>query len=366
MLIKNIFYRELVANASRILIILVIILPITELFKLLEQASSGNLPTVTIFTLMLYGTLASFPMVLNIASFLGVVITINRYSKDHELAVWFASGISPFDWLKRTAIFMIPISLICGMCSLVITPWAVAQSQKYAQFLVKQSAPMALTPGQFKESPDGDIIYYIENYSLEQGYAQNIFLQYHDESGITYNITSTQGKLTNNQGVLGITLFNGNRYQISNYESGNIINLHFKTFSATLKQAYDPERDKFNANAQSMSTLELANLYNVSAGYRSALSGRISVMIMTFIMGIIVVPLSMQTSRVQSGLVFIFPPMMYGIYQNIVMTVEAQISDNKLYSILYVLPVHLLLILITIGLTYIKSKPNGYFRSKNK
>lgn len=366
MLIKNIFHKELVSNASRILTILVIILPITELFKLLDRASSGNLPSVTIITLMLYGTLASFPMVLNIASFLGIVITFNRYSKDHELAVWLASGVSPFQWLKQTAVFMVPITITCGICSMFITPWAVHQSEQYAKFLSKQAAPMALTPGQFKESPDGKNVYYIEKYSLDQGYAKNIFLQYEDESGISYNITASTGEITNNEGMIGMTLFDGNRYQISNFESGNVINLHFKTFTATLKQAYDPEKDRVGLNSQSMPTSQLVSLYDVSSNNRSALSSRISIMVMTFIMGLIAVPLSMQTSRVQGSLVFIFPPLLYGIYQNIVMTIEAQINDQKLYSIVWVMPAHILLLSVALGLTYIKSKPNGYFRSKNK
>lgn len=366
MLIKNIFYKELVANASRILTVLVIILPITELFKLLDKASSGNLPSVTIITLMIYGTLASFPMVLNIASFLGIVITFNRFSKDHELSVWLASGVSPFRWLKQTAIFMIPITITCGICSMYITPWAVHQSEQYAKFLIKQAAPMALTPGDFKESPDGKDVYYIEQYSLDAGYAKNIFLQYSDESNITYNITASNGKLTNNQGMIGITLFDGNRYQISNLDRGNIVDLHFKTFSATLKQAYDPEKDSVGFNSQSTPTSQLIALYDTSPNNRSSLSGRISILIMTFIMGLIAAPLSMQTSRVQGSLVFIFPPLLYGVYQNIVMTIEGQISNGKLYSIAWVLPVHLLLLSVAIGLTYIKSKPNGYFFSKNK
>jgi hypothetical protein len=74
----------------------------------------------------------------------------------------------------------------------------------------------------------------------------------------------------------------------------------------------------------------------------------------------------MQTSRVQGSLVFIFPPIIYGVYQNIIMTVNAQINDDKLYSAFWTMPVHVLLIAFAIGLTYYKSKPNGYFRSKNK
>ncbi len=366
MLIKNIFYKELVGNSARILTILVMILPVTELFKLLEKASAGNLPTVTVFTLMLYGTLASFPMILNIASFLGITITMNRFSKDHELSVWLASGVTPFYWLRQTFFFLIPIALFCGASSMFITPWAVHQSEQYAKFLTKQAAPMALTPGQFRESPDGKNVFYIERYSLEQGYAKNIFVQYTDESGTAYNITAKEGKITNNQGMFGLTLYDGNRYQINNFDKGQVIDLHFKIFTAAFKQAYDPERDQVQMGNSSKSMPMLFSMYEVDAGSRREISKRFSIMIMTLIMGLIAIPISMQTSRVQGSLVFIFPPLIYGIYQNLVMTLEAQISSGKLFSVLWVLPVHILLITFAIGITYIKSKPNGYFRSKNK
>lgn len=366
MLIKNVFYRELVANAARILIVLVIILPVTELFKLLDQATSGNIPTVTIFTLMLYGTLASFPMILNIASFLSIVLTINRLSKDHEMTIWLSSGISPFRWLKLTAMFILPISLICGICSMVITPWAVMQSEQYANFLAKQEAPMALSPGIFRESPDSKDVYYVERYSLNDGYAKNIFLKYQNESEISYNITAKEGRVTNREGMISLTLYNGTRYQLDAPKNENFLTMKFKTFTATIKQSYDPEKDKIQLNSQSYPTRKLIQLYNVSSNYRSALSSRISIMIMTFVMGLIAVPLSIQTSRVQGSLVFIFPPILYGLYQNIILTINAQINDEKIYSAFWSLPAHILMIGIALMLTYIKSKPNGYFRLKSK
>lgn len=365
MLIKNVFYRELVGNAARILAVLVIILPITELFKLLDQASAGHIPTVTLFTLMLYGTLASFPMILNIASFLSIVITINRYSKDHELVIWFSSGISPYRWLIQTSYFVTPLAATCGLCSMLITPWAVEQSNQYANFLAKQAAPMALAQGQFKESNDNKNVYYVEKYSLANGYAEKIFLQYVDESNTSYNITAAKGRVSNNQGQIGLTLYNGTRTQLDNFESSNLLILKFNTFTATLKQAYDPTRDKVRLNTQSYSTRKLIEMYDEPHN-RGELSWRLSIMIMTFVMGIIAVPLSMQTSRVQGSLVFIFPPIIYGIYQNIIMTINAQINDDKIYSALWTMPVHLILIGFALGLTYIKTRPHGYFLSKNK
>lgn len=365
MLIKNVFYKELVVNAVRILTVLIVILPITELFKLLNQVAAGNIPIVTMLTLVLYGTLASFPMILNIACFLSIVITFNRMSKDHELIIWLSSGISPFYWLKILTLFVTPLAVICGICSMIITPWAHAQSQQYAKFLEKQSIVMALSPGLFKESPSKRDTFYIEKFSIENGYAQNLFLKYIDESNVSYNLAAKEGRVLNDKGIISLTLFNGNRYQLDNFQN-NILIMHFKTFTAAIKQDYDPIRDKVLPNSQSHSTTYLIGNYANSAHNRSELSWRISIMLMTLVMGLLSMPISMQTSRVQSNLVFIFPPLIYGIYQNLVMTINAKIHDNILYSAFWTMPLHLLMIAITIGLTYFKSKPIGYFWSKNK
>ncbi|MBP9742489.1 MAG: LptF/LptG family permease, partial [Burkholderiales bacterium] len=239
MLVKKVFYRELVSNASKIFTVLVFILPVTELFKLLDQAASGNIPTVTLLTMMIYGTIASFPMILTIACFLTIVITINRYCKDHEFAIWLASGLSPFYWLRQVAIFSFPMALICAISSMYVTPWATNKSQNYAEFLSKQQTNMIISPGIFKE--DGGGVFYLEHYSLNPGIAEKIFIQYteNNESPATYNITAENGRIDNDNGIFGITLINGNRYDLIGGKDTRMV-LHFDEFKASVKQQYTP------------------------------------------------------------------------------------------------------------------------------
>jgi len=223
MLIKKLFYRELVSNATKIFIVLVSILPVTELFKLLNQAASGSIPTVTLVTLMIYGTIASFPMILTIACFLTVVITINRYCKDQEFAIWLSSGISPFYWLKLVALFIMPMTIICAFCTMYVTPWATSKSQEYANFLSKQQTSILISPGVFKENDDGNQVFYIEKYSLAPSFAQNVFIQYNEAGGAPYNITAKSGKIENKDGIISVILRNGHRYELTNNADNNII-----------------------------------------------------------------------------------------------------------------------------------------------
>lgn len=362
MLIKKIFYRELVSNASKIFIVLVCILPITELFKLLDQAASGKIPTVTLVTLMIYGTIASFPMILTIACFLTVVITINRYCKDHEFAIWASSGLSPFYWFRQVAYFSLPLTIICAISSMYITPWATAKSQDYANYLSKQQTNMFLSPGLFRENADGKQVFYIEHYTLVPSLARKIFIQYAGDDNKTYNITANAGKVANNDGIMSIILDDGHRYELNSQSDTEMV-LNFKQFKASMKQEYTP-LDKAKIEINTSSVLQLINDNNSHA--RAELSWRISIAMMMFVMAIIAVPISIQNGRVQSNLIFIIPPILYAIYENAVLTFNGYIGSGAIPSILYMFIIHGLMILFAVGLTYIKTYPLGYFWSKNK
>ena len=363
MLIKKIFYRELVSNAVKIFIVLLFILPLTELFKLLEQAASGNISTVTFATLILYATIAAFPMILNIACFLTIVITINRYCKEHEFAVWLSSGISPFYWFKQTFVFILPFAILCGICSMIVTPWAVNKANNYKEYMSKQALASFVTPGVFKESPDGKQVFYVENYSLVPSFAHKLFVQYIDLENKTYAITAETGKISSDNGVASIILENGHRYELNNTESNSLL-LSFRQFKASIKQNSPDEAKETTLNVQTalMRALIKANTSTANA----EISGRISVAIMTLLMALIALPLSIQIGRVQNNLIFIAPPLIYAIYQNLVMTINDYIAKGVLKSMWYIMPLHLFVLMVAVGLIYVKSKPKGYFWSKNK
>lgn len=362
MLIKKIFYRELVNNATKIFIVLVAVLPITELFKLLNQAASGGIPTVTLITLMIYGTIASFPMILTIACFLTVVITINRYCKDQEFSIWLASGISPFYWLRQVTYFIIPMTIICAISTMYITPWATAKSEDYVNYLSKRQTAMIISPGVFKENSTGDQVFYLEKYSISPSFAQNIFIQYLEQNGSPYNITAKAGRIETNNGILSIILKDGHRYDLANADD-NILQLNFDEFKASIKQDYTP-RDKNNVGISTSTINQLLQKDNNNA--RAELSWRISIAAMMLVMALLAVPISIQTGRVQNNLVFIMPPIIYAIYENLILTINGYINSGALSSMMYVFIVHVGMAIIAISLTYMKTFPKGYIRSKNK
>lgn len=366
MLIKKIFYHELVNNAFKILTVLIFILPLTELFKILERDSGGNSPINSIISVMSYGTLASFPMILTIACFVSVVITLNRYSKDLEFAVWLSSGISPFFWLKSVIIFSLPFFLICSISSLFITPWATSKLQVYADYLSKEETSNFIIPGIFKDIGNSQVLY-IDRYSLNSRSAKDIFLQYTNPQNITYNITASDGKMKIESGITSLILKNGHRYQINGLEQDKyIVNVLFDELKISIQQKYHtPKLDENNIAILNLPKLiKKVNENNNNA--KAELSWRISTAIMMFVITIISVPISIQTGRIQNNLVFIISPLIYAIYNNLILTLNGYVNQNKITSIFSVQLLHILLIIITFIMTYLKTYPKNYFINKFK
>lgn len=364
MLIKKIFYREIVSNAVKILIALIVILPIEELFKLLDRAASGNLPTATIFTAMIYGTIASFPMALIISCFLTVTITINRFCKEQEFVIWLSSGISPFYWFKLTAFFAVPMSIICAICTMYITPWANAKSNEYSDYVIKQQVNMMISPGVFKENPSNNQVFYLEHYSLIDGLAQKIFVQYADpDSSVVYNLTALSGNVYNNDGVVSVVLNHGHRYQLSPSADNRFMELDFDTFKASIKQIYSPNVAATTNNANAMPS---ALIKQHSGSANAELSWRIANALSMLVMSLIAVPISMQIGRRQSGLIFIIPALIYAAYQNLILSLNSYVGSGVINSVWGIQVVHPIMIGIVILLTYIKTLPKGYLWSRNK
>jgi lipopolysaccharide export system permease protein len=221
---------------------------------------------------------------------------------------------------------------------------------------------MLISPGVFKENGAGDQVFYLEKYSINPSFAQNIFIQYVEQNGSPYNITAKAGKIETRDGISSVILKNAHRYDLAN-TGDNIFQLNFDEFKASIKVDYKP-RDKSDVGISTSTIKQLYKKNNNNA--RAEICWRISVAAMMFVMALLVVPISIQIGRVQNSVVFIMPIVMYGIYENSVLTINGYINSGALSSMGYVFIIHIIMVAIAILLTYMKTFPKGYFRSKNK
>lgn len=353
MLTTSMFIKEIKNYFIKVLLILLFILPINESFKLLGQVSSGNLSYMALLDLMIYGTIAAFPMILTIASFSAITIATTNYCRNNYLIIYFTSGISIFSIAKKVLFFLIPLSIISLICSFFITPWIITKSDRYTKYLQNKYDTAEVKEGVFKTLPYTNNVYYVESQSTDKKNLKNIFIEYSDNKNNMYNLTAQKAIVnTLNPQKIIINLINGNRDQI--YTSEKYINtIEFESSELTVIPQYSII---LNDDIRSYQLHRL--LKNIAQPQiRSELIWRISIGLMLITTSMLALPLSIKLSRRSNNRHFILIPLLYGIYQNVMYVIRAYTSSDYLHSMVWAFLLHIAIFVLAIILIFFKSRP---------
>jgi Predicted permeases len=93
------------------------------------------------------------------------------------MTVWFTSGLSIAAWIRPVLAFALPIALVCALLSLVVAPWAIAQSAEYQRLLESRDEVSNVTPGLFVESRSTGRVFFVDKLSEKGDELNNIFVQ---------------------------------------------------------------------------------------------------------------------------------------------------------------------------------------------
>src|SRR5918998_3239263 len=96
-----------------------------QLVKLLGQAATGLITSTGVLALLGFTLLNYLPVLLSLTTFIAVLMTLTRSYRDSEMVVWFSSGLGLVRWIRPVLSFALPLALVIGLTSLVLSPWAV-------------------------------------------------------------------------------------------------------------------------------------------------------------------------------------------------------------------------------------------------
>ena len=148
---RNVILRELVITSLAIFFVLVGITLTTQLVRLLGQAASGAITSTSVAALLGFTLVSYLSVVLSLTLFVAVLMTLTRSYRDSEMVVWFASGMSLTQWIRPVLAFAVPVAIVIALVSMVLRPWAVANSEELRRRLDSRDDVSAVTPGVFRE-----------------------------------------------------------------------------------------------------------------------------------------------------------------------------------------------------------------------
>src|ERR1700675_3466154 len=213
MVFRRSLVRELTATAGALFVVLLGILFTNLVLRLLARGAGGTIAPEIIFALLGFNALFYFNILLSVALFVTVLLTLSRWYRDSETIVWFTSGQGLTAWLKPILLFATPFLIAIIVLSLWLSPWAERRRLEYERQLESREEVALLSPGLFKEFRQARLVVFIESINSFDNTIHNVFLHSID-NGKDVTTVARSGYLQDApNGDRFIVLKEGRRYE---------------------------------------------------------------------------------------------------------------------------------------------------------
>ena len=343
---KKSLSSELINTAGGIFLILIGIVIAQRAAFLVRSVVVGFIPNDAIGTLLGFNMVRFLPMILSLAIFLAVLLTLSRWHRDSEMVIWFSSGLGLNNWIRPILSFAVPVITIITILSMFVMPWATEKGEEYKTQLKNRDELSSISPGVFKESRNGERIYFVESFD-QLGYrVKNIFVQstQHQKVGVIVSTYGSRQKEENGDNFL--VMEKGRRYE-SMPDSAEVSTTEFERYAIrieTKESAVEPSSTK----SKPTTTLISEN----SSSSNAELQWRLAIPISAFILVLLAIPLSFVDPRAGRSLNIMFALLIFIIYNNILSVFQAWISQERISPLVGLWPVHGFFLLLTFYFFY--------------
>lgn len=356
MIFRRSLVRELTATAVGLFVILLAILFTNLVLRLLSRAAGGAVAPEGILALLGFNALFYLNILLSVALFLTVLLTLSRWYRDSEMVVWMSSGQSLTQWLWPILWFAAPFLVAIIALSLYLSPWAEQRKLEYERQLESRDEITLISPGLFHEFKRANVVVFVESLNNFDGTVHNIFL-HSVENGKDVITVARSGTLEEtDNGDRFIVLSEGRRYEGEPGTSDYRV-VEFERLGRRIEPA---ELRALPVSTKAMPTATLAFIDGTVE--RAELFWRISVPISALMLTLLAVPLAQVNPRMGRSFNLLSAAFLYMLYNNCVNIVQSFIAQGKLdFWVGLALP-HVLAALLVLLLFGRQLRPFGLLR----
>ncbi|MFI5019589.1 MAG: LptF/LptG family permease, partial [Dongiales bacterium] len=116
--------RETALTIAAVTGVLMLILLSNKFAGLLGDAAAGRLPRETVFTLLGLASIKFFIVVVPVATFLAIMLSLGRFYRDSEMTTLMACGVGPAQVYRPLVAIALLIAVGLAAMSLQVAPWA--------------------------------------------------------------------------------------------------------------------------------------------------------------------------------------------------------------------------------------------------
>ncbi|MBC3872819.1 LPS export ABC transporter permease LptF [Undibacterium flavidum] len=324
MIFQRALRRELFSAASAVFTTLFTITVTFMLIRILRDAAGGKIASSDVLILIGFYSLDYFPILLILTGFISVLLVVTRAYQDSEMVVWFASGLSLTRWIAPILSVALPLTILVGTLSLVVSPWANEQMQEVRNRYEKREDIAKVAPGKFQESRGGGRVSFVEEVSGDLSKVQNIFTSMMND-GRSSVIIAKEGKVEiDAHGDRFLVMSQGRRYDGLPTE-GDFQMMQFEKYAVLLSA-----QSNLDANNKSAKALPLRTLIDEPNPTRDGeLLWRVSLPFMGLLLMLLAIPLGYVNPRVGRSANMIVALILVAVNLNILNMLQLAVVQGK-------------------------------------
>jgi len=344
MIFRRSLVREMTTTAMGLFLVLLGILFTNLVLKLLARAAGGTVAPEGVLTLLGFGAMFYFNILLSVTLFLTVLLTLTRWYRDSEMIVWFTSGQSLAQCVRPILWFAAPFLVAILALSLYLSPWADQRRLEYERQLESRDELSLITPGLFREFRRAKLVVFVESINTFDGTIRNVFLHsIEDAKDVT--TVARSGRLEQMpNGDRFLVLSDGRRYEGTPGTAEYRV-IEFERLGRRIEPA---EARALPTSSKSIPTEVL--LASEGRIERAELFWRLSIPISALVLTLLAIPLAYVNPRVGRSLNLVGAAFMYMIYSNSLNIVQSFIAQGKLDFWVGLLVPHLVAVAIVAAL----------------
>ena len=293
-----------------------------EMLKVMDMVVNYRVGVFTVLIMLVYSTPYFLTYVIPMSVMIAVLLTFLRLCGDNEIVSLKSSGMSIYGLLPPIMLFCMLGCLLTFFMTVYGMAWGGLSLKELTYKIVSSNLEIGLKDRTFNNSFK-DVVLYMNKMDPNTKELQDIFIEDKRSQNIVSTVVAPRGKLCSNldEYVYRLLLYNGVIYQVdAKNRSTNYIN--FETYEIRLD--IKEETSRFKQETKRIKELNLVELYNYLKNstrrdnkYYNALTElhkKFSIPIACFALGLLAVPLGIQSRSTKKSFGLVLGMIFFLIY----------------------------------------------------
>ena len=335
LLIERHITRQFAESVFAVAVVLLLVTLGALFADLIGEIAKGKVPAGLLLSQLGLRSVRFITLVMPLALFLGLLISIGRMYAESEMAVLASVGLGPQRLWKPLALVTAPIILVVALASLWLAPLSANKAKEMIEVANRSFLIAGLEPGRFVELPGKGGVLYVTDLTPDGTHFNQLFVQREHEGRLDI-ITAHDGSLhLEGETTRYLRLKDGFRVE------GELGKKDFRMMRFQTNDVRVPDRESSDKtdDLSADSTLDLASSGNSKSV--AEVHWRIAAPIFVLILAVFAIPLARSEPRQPQYGLILFALLVYIVGMILLLLGTGLIGNGKFPAWLGLWWVHL-------------------------